>query len=134
MDRAGHGILGTVHPTRGVDAVPVCFSWDRAVLAVPVDTVKPKAARELQRTRNLEADPRAVLLCDHWDPGKWDRLWWVRASLVYATLAPATQRRLGLLLAEKYPQYRDQPFAHLLTFRLVDLEGWSGGPSAPGVT
>jgi hypothetical protein len=32
---------------------------------------------------------------------------------------------LAALLAEKYAQYRDQPFARVLVFRVVDLTGWS---------
>ena len=126
LGRAEHGILGTVHAERGVDAIPVCFVIDGSALAMPVDTVKPKASLELQRTRNLDADPRAVLLCDHWDPGDWTRLWWVRASIEHVGLGAVTRERLEHLLTEKYPQYRDRPFANLLTFRIVDLQGWSG--------
>jgi hypothetical protein len=32
---------------------------------------------------------------------------------------------LAALLAEKYPQYRDQPFARVLVLRVVALTGWS---------
>ena len=60
-------MLATRHPDRGVDAVPVCFVVDRTRVAVPVDLVKPKSSPSLQRNRNLDDDPRAVLLCDHWD-------------------------------------------------------------------
>src|SRR4029453_5613504 len=76
-----HGVLCTVHAERGVDAVPVVYAIDGDYLGVPVDRVKPKASTRLQRERNLEADPRATLLVDHWDPGDWSRLWWVRAEL-----------------------------------------------------
>ena len=76
-----HGILCTVHPDRGVDAVPVAFAVEAEHLGVPVDLVKPKASTRLQRERNLEADPRATLLVEHWDATDWSRLWWVRAEL-----------------------------------------------------
>ena len=36
----------------------------------------------LQREANLDADPRATLLVDMWDPVDWDRLWWVRVRLI----------------------------------------------------
>src|SRR5690606_41887890 len=63
-----HGILCTVHPERGVDAVPVAYAVDEdGYVGVPVDRVKPKASSRLQRERNLEADPRATLLVEHWD-------------------------------------------------------------------
>jgi hypothetical protein len=29
-------------------------------------------------------------------------------------------------LAERYPQYREQPFERVLAFELVALRGWSG--------
>ena len=63
-----HGILCTVHAERGVDAVPVAYAVDEdGYVGVPVDRVKPKASFRLQRERNLEADPRATLLVEHWD-------------------------------------------------------------------
>ena len=91
---------------------------------------KPKASRELQRARNLEADTRAVLLCDHWDPVDWSRLWWVQASLEGVAVDGLTRDRLEYLLSEKYPQYRDRPFTDLLTFRITGMRGWSGEPAA----
>lgn len=127
LARADHGVLGTVHAQRGVDAVPACFAVVGTAVGVPVDDVKSKSSRRLQRVRNLDADPRAVLLCDHWDPRDWTRLWWVRASLVRATVDGALREELELGLAERYPQYRDVRFVDLLTFRITELVGWSGG-------
>ncbi|MFP5370001.1 MAG: pyridoxamine 5'-phosphate oxidase family protein, partial [Actinomycetes bacterium] len=116
-----HGILCTVHPERGVDAVPVAYALDEdGYLGVPVDRVKPKASTRLQRERNLEADPRATLLVEHWDAGDWSRLWWVRAELRWQD--DADDRRSAALaarLAERYPQYHDQPFARVLVLRIV---------------
>lgn len=77
-----HAILCTVHAERGVDAVPVAYVVDEeGYVGVPVDRVKPKASWRLQRERNLESDPRATLLVEHWDRSDWSRLWWVRAEL-----------------------------------------------------
>ena len=88
-----HGILCTVHAERGVDAVPVAYAVDEdGYVGVPVDLVKPKASSRLQRERNLEADPRATLLVEHWDRGDWSRLWWVRARIA---LARRRRRRSG---------------------------------------
>lgn len=122
-----HGILGTVHPERGVDAVPVAYALhDDDYLGVPVDRVKPKASMRLQRERNLEADPRATLLIEHWNAVDWSRLWWVRAELRWladADAAPAAS--LAELLARRYPQYRDQPFERVLVLRLIAVTGWA---------
>jgi Pyridoxamine 5'-phosphate oxidase len=77
-----HGILCTLHPERGIDAVPVVYVNDaHGYVGIPVDLVKPKSSLRLQRERNLEADDRATLLIEHWDRDDWSKLWWVRAEL-----------------------------------------------------
>lgn len=133
-----HGILCTRHAERGVDAVPVAYALDGdGYVGVPVDLVKPKESLRLQRERNLEADPRATLLVENWDRRDWSRLWWVRAELRWqADRAPGRAAALAALLAGRYPQYRDQPFARVLVLRTVGLTGWASGhapgPSLPG--
>jgi Pyridoxamine 5'-phosphate oxidase len=122
-----HGILCTVHAERGVDAVPVAYVVDDdGYVGVPVDRVKPKASLRLQRERNLEADPRSTLLVEHWDLADWSRLWWVRAELRWQGDADASRAaNLAARLAERYPQYRDQPFARVLVLRIVGMAGWA---------
>jgi len=119
-----HGVLCTVHAARGVDAVPVVYAVDGDVVGVPVDRVKPKSSTRLQRERNLEADPRATLLVDHWDRDDWSRLWWVRAELRFHDAADL-EAALAARLAERYAQYRDQPFARVLVLRIVGVTGWA---------
>lgn len=122
-----HGILCTVHAQRGVDAVPVVYAVDDdGYVGVPVDLVKPKASLRLQRERNLEADPRATLLVEHWDRSDWSRLWWVRAELRWQRATPASRAAaLAARLAERYPQYQDQPFARVLVLHIVGVVGWA---------
>lgn len=122
-----HAILCTVHAVRGVDAVPVVYAVDDdGHVGVPIDRVKPKASWRLQREHNLEADPRATLLAEHWDPDDWSRLWWVRAELRWQGDAAADREAaLAERLAARYPQYRDQPFARVLVLRLVGVTGWA---------
>jgi PPOX class probable F420-dependent enzyme len=122
-----HGILCTVHPERGVDAVPVAYAVDEdGYVGVPVDRVKPKSSSRLQRERNLEADPRATLLVEHWDRSDWSRLWWVRAELRWqGRQAAGREAALATLLAGRYPQYRDQPFDRVLVLRIVGVAGWA---------
>jgi PPOX class probable F420-dependent enzyme len=121
-----HGVLATRHPDRGADAVPVCFAVEGIHVVVPIDLVKPKSSPALQRQRNLDADPRAVMLCEHWDTNDWSQLWWVRASMTRIETGEATRRDLGALLGEKYPQYEHAPFADLIVFAITGLSGWSG--------
>ena len=123
-----HAVLCTVHAKRGVDAVPVAYVVDDdGYVGIPVDRVKPKSSLRLQRERNLEADPRATLLVEHWDAGDWSRLWWVRAELQWQGDADAGRAAtLAAGLAARYPPYRDQPFARVLVLRIVGLSGWAG--------
>ena len=124
-----HGVLCTVHPERGVDAVPVVYAVDDdGFVGVPIDRVKPKASLRLQRQRNLDADPRATLLIEHWNRDDWSQLWWVRAELRrHAGIETDDERSKALAgrLAECFPQYRGQPFAGLLVLKVVGLTGWA---------
>ena len=121
-----HGILCTVHAERGVDAVPVTYAVDEdGFVGVPVDRVKPKTSSRLQRERNLEADPRATLLVEHWDRLDWAQLWWVRAELRRHGDDTGRAETLAARLAGRYPQYRDQPFERVLVLRIVRVTGWA---------
>jgi len=122
-----HGVLCTLHTTRGVDAVPCVFAVDEdGSVGVPIDRVKPKSLSRLQREHNLESDSRATLLVEQWDRDDWSRLWWVRASLEWDA-TPSAERTDGLaaLLADRYAQYRDRPFDRVLVLRIVDVTGWA---------
>jgi hypothetical protein len=99
---------------------------DDGYVGVPVDLVKPKASSRLQRERNLEVDPRATLLVEHWDRGDWSRLWWVRAELRWqGDAGTGRAAALAARVAGCYPQYHDQPFARVLVLRIVDVTGWA---------
>lgn len=100
---AEHGVLATVHPERGVDAVPVVFAVAPGRrLLLPVDTVKAKSTTDLQRLANLAGDARCVLLVDDYGTD-WSQLWWVR---VHGTAATAPDESPAPLVA-KYPAYAD---------------------------
>ena len=122
-----HGVLATVHPERGVDAVPVVYAVVDDLVGVPVDRVKPKADGPLQRERNLAVDPRAALLVEHWDPVDWSRLWWVRAELHRTDADTDSVERLAASLADRFAQYAERPFARILTFRIARVSGWAAG-------
>jgi PPOX class probable F420-dependent enzyme len=121
-----HGVLATVHPSRGVDTVPVVFavvSSPARRIIVPVDTVKPKRSRHLQRLANIERDPRAVLLVDHYQED-WTALWWVRVHARAVTSEP-DEEGVGLLAA-RYPQYRQRgSIIAIVTLVPTVVTGWS---------
>ncbi len=121
-----HGILCTLHAERGVDAVPVVYAVLDEYAGVPIDRVKPKAGGRLQRERNLALDPRATLLIEHWDRDEWSQLWWVRAELRWQMAGPEPRTAaLAAQLADRFAQYRDQPFERMLLLRIVSVTGWT---------
>jgi hypothetical protein len=122
---ADHGVLATLHGSRGADLVPACFAIEEAWVAIPIDAVKPKGSTALGRIRNLERDPRATLLVEHWDAADWSRLWWVRLLLLRSDAPPELAARLEAGLRARYPQYATARFVELLTFRIDHVGGWS---------
>jgi len=122
---ADHGVLATLNHTRGADLVPACFAIDGDRVAIPVDSVKPKGSTALGRIRNLERDPRASLLIEHWDAADWSRLWWVRLLLIRTSEPPERVAILEGALRARYPQYASAPFVEILTFRIDHIGGWA---------
>jgi hypothetical protein len=129
---ADHGVLATLHDARGADLVPACFAIDGDRLAVPIDSVKPKGSTALGRIRNLERDPRATLLVEHWDAADWSRLWWVRLLLTRTSEPPELVAVLERGLRARYPQYATAPFVELLTFRIDHVAGWEAAARSRG--
>ncbi len=118
-----HGTLGTVHPDRGVDAVPVVFVVVDGQVVVPIDTVKAKAGRRLQRLANVERDPRIVLLVDRYDDD-WSRLWWVRVH-AEAVEVDASPGHLAVL-ASAFPAYAEpSSVTGVLLLTPTEVTGWS---------
>lgn len=130
LDAEVHGVLATMHPTRGPDPQPVVYAVVGDHLGVPIDRVKPKSRTRLQREDNLAADPRGTLLIEHWDADDWTRLWWVRAELQHvADPSPAVIDELADRLAGTVPQYADKPFHRVLVCQIVSVTGWSAAGS-----
>jgi len=129
---ADHGVLATLNHVHGADLVPACFVIDGDRVAIPIDSVKPKGSTALGRIRNLERDPRASLLVEHWDAADWSRLWWVRLLLVRTTEEPGRVAALEAGLRARYPQYATAPFVDILTFRIENLGGWAASGAGSG--
>jgi hypothetical protein len=127
---ADHGVLATLHPSRGADLVPACFAIDGHRLAIPIDSIKPKGSATLARIRNLERDPRATLLVEHWDAADWSRLWWVRLLLVRTSESADQVASLEQGLRARYPQYASARFVEVLTFRIDHVSGWAASEAS----
>ncbi|MEV5986580.1 TIGR03668 family PPOX class F420-dependent oxidoreductase [Streptomyces sp. NPDC052051] len=108
--------LATVDASGRPHLVPVVFARrDDDTIVMAVDR-KPKRSPRLKRLANIAVHPAVCLLADVYDED-WARLWWARADGRARTLPPDApeardrrvyERAVGLL-AEKYPQYRDDP-------------------------
>jgi hypothetical protein len=132
LHAADHGVLCTAGGRSSIAAVPVCFSVVDDAIASPIDTVKPKETTDLHRLADLERNPVATLLCEHWDGADWSRLWWVRAQLHLLgedRTSVAFRRECEAALRTKYEQYRKAEFAHMLVFDVTSLTGWRAGES-----
>ncbi len=99
--------LATITPD-GPRLVPVTFAWHRGVAVWAVDTVKPKRSRRLRRLADIEADPRVVLLADHYSDD-WARLWWVELRGTAAVLEGGEAAAALGALAARYAPYRSSP-------------------------
>jgi PPOX class probable F420-dependent enzyme len=119
LHSADHGVLATVHPERGVDAVPVVFAVDGPSIVVPIDTVKQKTTTRLQRILNIERDPRCVLLVERYATD-WSELWWVRVH------AEATMRDDATTAAfDHFEHYRvPGSIAAIIELRPTGITGW----------
>jgi PPOX class probable F420-dependent enzyme len=120
--------LATADARGAPHLVPVCFALEDDTVYTAVDR-KPKRTARLKRLANVEANPRAALLADHYEDGDWGRLWWVRADGVAGVLDPAGAEgaRALELLAGRYAQYRaDPPDGPVLIVRVERWSGWTG--------
>lgn len=126
LTTARHAILGTLHPERGPDLVPIVHAvLDASTLVFPIDTVKAKRTTELGRLANLERDARASVLVERYDDD-WSRLWWVRASGRAALVDDETlDTRARAELTARFPTYRtDASIARVVALRIERLVGW----------
>ncbi len=117
--------LATVDADGQPHLVPVCFVLAADRVHIAVDQ-KPKRRTELRRTANLRATGRACLLIDHYDED-WSQLWWVRLDGSGRVVDdPAEAIPALAALAEKYPQYRQQPPpGPVLAIEIERYRGWS---------
>jgi PPOX class probable F420-dependent enzyme len=118
--------LATVRPDGAPHVVPLVFALVEDTVYSAVDA-KPKRTSALQRLANVRAEPRCALLVDHYEDD-WSRLWWVRADGTAAVVDQPPAAHPGLAaLAERHPQYREQPPAGPLL--VVTVQQWSGWSS-----
>ncbi len=118
--------LATIDPQGRPHLVPFVFVLDQDTVYSPVDD-KPKRTTRLQRLRNIEANPNATVLVDHYDED-WPQVWWVRARGRGRVVDRGTEEfdRADALLQAKYPQYRVEPASGpMIAIEVDDWLGWA---------
>jgi len=109
--------LATVTPDGVPHLVPVVFAVDpdgrdgrdSAEIVYTAVDAKPKTTHRLRRLANIENNPQASLLVDHYSDD-WTQLWWVRADGVATIHHDDEQMHTGYrLLRAKYTQYQSVP-------------------------
>ena len=117
--------LATITDDGRPHLVPCCFALAAGTIYSAVDG-KPKTTLALRRLTNIQANPAAALLVDHYDDD-WSALWWVRLDGVARVVADPPERARALtLLAAKYPQYtRAPPPGDVIA---IDVTAWRAWP------
>jgi PPOX class probable F420-dependent enzyme len=105
--------------------VPITFAMGDDELYFAVDH-KPKRTVNLQRLRNIEANPAVSVLVDHYE-NDWSRLWWVRVDGQARIVNAGEQRDQAIaLLSSRYEQYRSlAPGGPVVVIAIERLSGWS---------
>ena len=88
---------------------------------------KPKRGLDLQRHRNIAANPAVSVLADAYDE-LWEQLWWARADGIGRVVEDGPDRDAALrLLLAKYPQYErwTTPFGAATVITVESLSSWT---------
>lgn len=120
--------LGTVRADGTPHLVPICFALltteTGAEVIVSATDDKPKTTYSLQRLKNVQRNPGATVLVDHYEE-EWGRVWWVRVDGAARIVDDSAEHeRAATALREKYEQY--------LTIALpgpmlaIDVRRWVG--------
>jgi PPOX class probable F420-dependent enzyme len=122
--------LATVSDSGQPHLVPITFALEDERLFCAVDA-KPKSTPQLRRLVNIRANPLVSALADHYEED-WRLLWCARADGRGEVLTdPGAMAGPIALLAERYPQYAQQPpDGPVISILVARWSGWaaSGGP------
>ena len=120
--------LATVRPDGTPHLVAVTFALDGDTVVTAVDD-KPKTTHALTRLVNIEANPAATLLVDHYEE-EWRYLWWIRLDGEAVVVREEPQRSWLLEpLVAKYEHYTDAPpRGPVIALTVRTVSAWSAAP------
>jgi PPOX class probable F420-dependent enzyme len=119
------GRIASVTPDGTPHVVPFVFAVEDDTLYSSVDA-KPKKGPDLQRIRNIRANPTVQVVVDHYEE-PWEPIWWVRLTGRAEVLEDGPERERALaLLQGKYPEYEEMPpQGTVIAVRIERWRGWS---------
>lgn len=122
--------LATTRPDGRPHVVPMTFallSGPYADVLVTAVDAKPKRTTDLQRLRNVAANPAVSLIVDHYD-ADWTTLWWVRLDGTARVVVEGPERDAPLQqLVEKYRQYQERPpEGPVIVIDVTKVVSWRG--------
>jgi PPOX class probable F420-dependent enzyme len=118
--------LATLRADGSPRLVPVTFALVDDLVCSAVDEVKPKTTTRLARLADVERDPRAGLVADHY-ADDWSQLWWVRVDGTAAVHhdGDLRDRALAALVAKYRPYAAAPPAGPVLVITPVRWTGWT---------
>lgn len=122
------GHLVTVRPNGRPHVVPVTYALAGNSVVTMIDH-KPKTTDRLQRLINIENNPVATLMSDHYSEN-WTALWWVRVD-GEASIHVGDQiwEESAAALRAKYGQYAENsPRGPALVISVDRVTSWESTP------
>src|SRR5260370_10519767 len=125
IDGAQVARLATVGRDGRPHIVPITFALDHDAIYFAVD-FKPKKTADLQRLRNIEANPSVSVLVDHYEDD-WTKLWWVRVDGRARIVIDGAVFEKGIaLLMQRYSAYKSaRPARPVVAIAVERMTGWS---------
>ena len=119
--------LATVDASCQPAVIPIVYAFDGVAFFTPLDA-KPKrvAADQLQRVRNINANPSVAIIIDSYSED-WRRLAWVHVRGRARIITDGDEYTAGItLLGAKYPQYEHMPLAGrpLIKIEPTGIRSW----------
>jgi PPOX class probable F420-dependent enzyme len=117
--------LATVGRDGRPHIVPITFAVNDTSMYFAID-FKPKRSVDLQRLRNIEANPAVSVLVDHYEDD-WTRLWWVRVDGFARIVNEGAEFDTAIaMLINRYPQYQSaRPPGPAVVIEIERVTGWS---------
>ena len=125
IDGAQVARLATVGRDGRPHIVPITFAMNDATIYFAID-FKPKKTTDLQRLRNIEANPSVSVLVDHYE-ADWTKLWWVRVDGFARIVIDGALFENGIArLTQRYAPYRSaRPVGPVVAIAVERMTGWS---------